>query len=110
MLGSRIRELREERGLTQEELGKILNLTKGNISKYESSKLEPNIETIKLIANYFKVSTDYLLGRTEYRNYPHTQAAHIAENESEYPLTEKDLEHIERLLRKAREGLKKKGL
>ena len=58
MLGSRIRELREERGLTQEELGKILNLTKGNISKYESNKLEPNIETIKLIANYFNRKND----------------------------------------------------
>ena len=107
MLGSRIRELREERGLTQEELGKILNLTKGNVSKYESSKLEPNIETIKLIANYFKVSTDYLLGRSEYRNYPHTRAAHIDEDEASYPITQKDLDYIEKLLKKARENIKK---
>ena len=109
-LGKRIKLIRTERGVTQEELGKYLNVGKSTISQYETNKSTPDPVTITKIADYFNVSTDYLLGRTEYRNYPHTQAAHIAENESEYPLKEKDIEHLERLLRKAREDLKKKGL
>ena len=60
--------LRENKGITQEELGKKLNLSKANVSKYELSKLEPNIETLSLIADYFEVSTDYLLGKSEIMN------------------------------------------
>lgn len=62
MFGQRLKKLREEKKLTQEELGKKLNLTKANISKYESGKLEPNIETIRYLADFFGVQTDYLLG------------------------------------------------
>ena len=64
----RLKELREEKELTQEALGELINLTKANISKYESGKLEPNIETINFLASYFGVSSDYLLARTDVRN------------------------------------------
>ncbi len=67
MYAKRLKELREEKGLTQEALGELVGLTKANISKYESGKLEPNIDTINYLANYFNVSTDYLLGRTDNR-------------------------------------------
>lgn len=72
MIGNRLRQLREEKDLTQEELGKKLNLTKANISKYESGKLEPNLETINYLAEYFNVTTDYLLGRSDIRK-PETE-------------------------------------
>lgn len=68
MLGQRLKDLREEKGLTQEALGELVNLTKANISKYESGKLEPNIDTINFLASFFNVTVDYLLGRTEARN------------------------------------------
>lgn len=60
----RLRELREENNLTQEAIALLLNLTKANISKYELGKLQPNIETLKVLSNYFNVSIDYLLGIT----------------------------------------------
>jgi len=65
MFGKRIKELREDKGLTQNELGDLLNLTKANISKYENEKLEPNIETIYKLGEIFNVSTDYILGQTD---------------------------------------------
>ncbi len=67
MFGERLKQLREQKGLTQEDLGKRLKLTKANISKYESNKLEPNLETINYLAGFFDVTTDYLLGRTHNR-------------------------------------------
>lgn len=48
--------------MTQEELGKVVRQSKSNISKYERKALEPSLETIKKLAEYFNVSVDYLLG------------------------------------------------
>jgi transcriptional regulator with XRE-family HTH domain len=61
--GTRLRELREQKGITQEELGNIINQKKANISKYENGKLEPSLGTLDAIADYFGGSTDWLLGR-----------------------------------------------
>ncbi len=66
--GDRLRSLRLEKSLSQEELGKIFNMTKSRISQYETSKHEADDETKKIFADYFKVSLDYLLGRTNIRN------------------------------------------
>lgn len=63
----RIKELRIERNLTQRELAELLGLQQSAISKFELRKLEPNIQLIIDIANLFNVTTDYLLGRTQYR-------------------------------------------
>lgn len=68
--GEKLKYLREKHGLTQEELGKLVNLTKGNISKYERNTHQPNFDTLTFFADYFCVSLDYLLGRVEYRNTP----------------------------------------
>ena len=62
VINVRIRELREAAGLTQEELGKVVQQSKSNISKYERKALEPSLETIKKLAEFFNVSVDYLLG------------------------------------------------
>lgn len=67
-LGQRIRELREDKGITQEELGKIVNVSKASFSKYEADIIEPNKDTIIALANFFNVSTDYLLCKTDIRN------------------------------------------
>jgi transcriptional regulator with XRE-family HTH domain len=65
--GDRLRSLRIEKELNQEELGKIFNMTKSRISQYETSKHEADDETKKMFADYFKVSLDYLMGRTNIR-------------------------------------------
>ncbi|SKC61798.1 helix-turn-helix domain-containing protein [Maledivibacter halophilus] len=64
---SRLRQLRKEMNMTQEELAQKLNITKANISKYETGRIQPNIETLTFLSNFFNVSIDYLLGRTDHR-------------------------------------------
>ena len=59
---NRIRELRKAKGITQEELGKVLNVQKAAISKYEIGRVQPGADTLSKIAQYFGVSTDYVLG------------------------------------------------
>ncbi|MDN2452560.1 helix-turn-helix transcriptional regulator [Lactobacillus sp. UCMA15818] len=60
--GSKLRELRNSKKMTQEELGKILNVSKVSISGYENDTREPDKQAIKKLAELFNVSTDYLLG------------------------------------------------
>lgn len=58
---NRIRILREERGISQQRLAAELNVTQAMISKYELDISEPDINTIRCIAKFFGVSSDYLL-------------------------------------------------
>ncbi len=46
-----------------------MKMTQQRISAYEKGKREPDIETIKQLANFFGVTTDFLLGKTDIRNY-----------------------------------------
>jgi transcriptional regulator with XRE-family HTH domain len=64
ILGHRLKKLREKHNLTQERAGEIFGLTKYQIHRYESGASNPAPETIKEFADYYGVSTDYLLGRT----------------------------------------------
>jgi repressor LexA len=59
--GERLRWLRKRENLTQEDLGKILNVKKAAISKYESDKVNMNLDSIKIIANYFSVPLDFFV-------------------------------------------------
>lgn len=64
-IGERIKEARQERGLSQEELAQIINSTKSAISRYESGKRQPRIEQLKSIAAALNVDVNWLMnGRT----------------------------------------------
>ena len=63
--GARLRELRQNKGMTQAELAKALALGESTISFYEADKREPDYQTLKAVADFFGVTTDYLLGRTD---------------------------------------------
>lgn len=65
LLGEKIRELREKRGFSQEELGVLIGKTRDNISSYEIGRSAPQPDTLIKLADLFKVSIDYLLGRTD---------------------------------------------
>lgn len=69
MFGNRLRMLRENSGMTQEELGKKLNLVKSNISMYEKGNRVPNADILDQLSALFDVSVDYLLGKTETKKY-----------------------------------------
>lgn len=58
---NRLKALREDRGINQRRLADELNVSQAMISKYELGLSEPDIATIKRIAAFFGVSTDYLL-------------------------------------------------
>lgn len=92
-----LKTLRKNKGLTQKELAKIINITDSTVSKYERGDLEPNNETLLELANFFNVSIDYMLGRT---NVEHpddldiiTLAAHKVGHTGE--LTKEEMEKIE---------------
>ena len=63
LLAKRIKELRKEKDLTQEDLGKLINVTKVSICCYENGTRVPTLETIVALADIFEVSLDNLLGR-----------------------------------------------
>jgi repressor LexA len=65
MLGNRIKALREREGLKQDELAKKLSVSPSAIGMYETNKREPNNEIIIKLAEYFHVTTDYLLGKSD---------------------------------------------
>lgn len=61
----RLKELREKKKLSQLRLAIELNLTQNTISRYENEEREADYKTLIAIADYFNVSIDYLLGRTD---------------------------------------------
>lgn len=63
----RLEELRKQLGLSQNELAEKLHMTQQRISAYEKGKREPDINTITQLADFFGVSTDFLLGKSDIR-------------------------------------------
>lgn len=76
VIGIRIKELRIENSLTQKELADFLNLTPKMISFYELGQRTPPSDIIIKLSEKFGVSTDYLLGKTNFRNHTETIALH----------------------------------
>lgn len=69
MIYERIRELREEKDLTQREMGEILSCSQRVYSNYERGELDIPTEILIHLADFHKVSTDYLLGRTNKKHF-----------------------------------------
>ncbi len=65
----RLKALREEKRISQQKLALELNVSQASISKYEKGLAEPDIPMLCMMAEYFRVSVDYLLGRTDQKNY-----------------------------------------
>lgn len=64
MFKDNLKKLRREKKITQEELSKIIGVERSSIGKYESSGVIPSVDVLNKIADYFNVSVDYLLGRS----------------------------------------------
>lgn len=77
MLSKRLKSLRNEADLTQKEFALKFNMSDARYNQYETGKRAPDYETLQMFADYFNVSVDYLLGRTDIRNpYNSKNAAH----------------------------------
>lgn len=65
ILGKRIQELRQENNMSQKDLAKLVGVSDVAISRWERGTRIPNAENIVNLANVFKISADYLLGRID---------------------------------------------
>jgi len=66
--GDRLKLLREEKNMTQLELGNVFSISHATINRYENSQRQPDTELISKLSEFFNVTTDYLLGRNDVRN------------------------------------------
>ena len=64
MLNERLREIRTARKISQVELARLLGVTKQCVSNWENDNVVPSIEMLEKLADYFRVSTDDILGRS----------------------------------------------
>lgn len=64
----RLRDLREDHDLTQKEIAEIISCSQRVYSNYECGQVEPSIETLIRICDYYNISIDYLVGRTDNPN------------------------------------------
>jgi len=98
MKGNRIKLLREEKQIRQDELAKILSISPSAVGMYERDEREPNDEITLKIAEYFEVSTDYLLGKSDIRTTEiiDTDKINIGLSKKDYnPPTKEQQEKIE---------------
>ncbi len=80
-LGMKIKELRQEKGLTQKQLAHELNISIPTLSHWECNYQEPSFKDLKELAKYFKVSTDYLLD-VDTDNYFKERNSHLTSEEN----------------------------
>ena len=66
MISERLKALRAASGLSQQYIADYLNMRRSTYSAYETGLHEPSLETLCLLADFFRTSTDYLLGRSDY--------------------------------------------
>lgn len=112
MFGERVKELRKSKGLSQEELGEQFSISGPAVSKWESGLSEPDNLTLIKLSDFFGVSVDYLLGKSDL----------VAENEKETlkkmlqktgfmtdddDLTDEELERLIKFVNANKEFLKK---
>lgn len=90
LLGKRIKSLRKNRGLTQQELGDLINVTKVSICCYENETRVPTLETLIALAKVFKVDINYFLGN-DYEV--------VADNDEKYSVSiaKEELEFIQEI-------------
>jgi len=66
--GERLKKLRERKKLSQQQLADRLKINRSTYARYELGQTQPDFETLEKLADFFEVSTDYLLGRTDIKS------------------------------------------
>lgn len=66
--GTRLKELRTERGIYQQDFADFLSISKRQLQRYETDKTDVPLSMLITLADYFEVSVDYLIGRSDSRN------------------------------------------
>lgn len=86
---TRLKKLRQERGILQDTLAEEIGVTKGTVSVWERGVRKPDFATLENLASYFNVTLPYLLGESEYRN-----PQEMADEDATAWATEDDDEHL----------------
>ena len=111
-IGSRIKNLRLEHNLSIQQLAEIVGKSKGNISGYENDKFEPSAQTIIAIAEYFSVSTDWILKGEKFQNQNSSSIKKSSFSENSIPSlskeSKKDLEKFISFLQYKEQEIAKK--
>lgn len=97
-LGTRIKNLREESGLTQLAFAKILNINNSTLCQYENGDRVPSDDIKIRIADYFRVSLDYLVGRTNQREQLPTKGGELNAPDGYDKLTSANRMIVDRLI------------
>ena len=101
----KVRELRIRAGKTQKEIADYLNISRSTYTLYESAKRQMSNETLCALAEYYGVSTDYLLGRTDISSPPELYTPQEIELIRQYRmLDERGRRSVEGALRLEQEG------
>ncbi|MPM90804.1 hypothetical protein SDC9_137926 [bioreactor metagenome] len=104
--GERLKELREKRNLTQQDIADFLNIGRPTVAGYETKGKQPDYDKLNKLADFFNVSVDYLLGRTEEKSLVAKDIKN--ENETKPVLTAKDEKDIAKDVESLRVKLKNK--
>lgn len=83
-----LKVLRNKKGISQQKLADAVGVSQQSINKYENHKIEPDIETLIKIADFFETSVDYLIG--------HTDIDHIIEEITPCTLNDEEMQLINR--------------
>lgn len=76
--------LRMEYGISQQRLAEAINVSQPSINKYENHNIEPELDVLKRMADYFNTSVDYIIGHTDIRRkIEHTDVYHLNQMETE---------------------------
>jgi len=75
--GQRLKKLRHEKKISAEQLAAYLGVSRQQVVRYEAEQTDCSTETVIRLADFFNISTDYLLGRTDVPNSPRTSSGKI---------------------------------
>lgn len=103
-LAKRLRYLRERNGLAQKYVAKKIGVKNNTLSGYESGRREPDSETLNELADFYEVTTDYILGRSDEPSLTEKEDKELTEEAKRY------LEILESMPENKREELKERIL
>lgn len=83
-LGERLHRVRIEKGLSQKEVARILGFSVGLMSNYENGERTPSLENLKSLANFYRCTTDYLLGLDDRKSSLCIDVSHLSDEQIEY--------------------------
>ncbi|WP_077616815.1 helix-turn-helix domain-containing protein [Caenibacillus caldisaponilyticus] len=92
--GERLKILRMRKKLSQQDVADRLNINRSTYARYELGQTQPDFETLEKLADFFDVSTDYILGRTDNPNPPGNDEDNLVAFYNLDDLDEEDIQYV----------------